>query len=132
MVEDDNLLRAVLQLAFERRGYTVLGAATVAEGLALAATHSPDAVLTDFQLPDDNGLELCRALRKQNDESGRYLPVWLMTGSHELSEHEVTDAGAEEVFRKPFKAPEACDRITRFLRNSAENIERRNAGRKSA
>lgn len=112
IVEDDDFLRPMLQLAFERRGFTVLAVGNVADGLALAATRALDAVLTDFQLPDESGLELCRTL-------ARRLPVWVMTGS-DLKDQAAAEAGARTIIRKPFKPIDVCRQIERGLRGEAE------------
>lgn len=85
IVEDDDSFREMLRTVLETRGFTVLTAANTGEGLEIAACRTVDAVVTDYQMPKKNGLEFCRALRKQTSALGGQLPVWLMTGNFSLT-----------------------------------------------
>jgi DNA-binding response OmpR family regulator len=110
----------MLQLAFEKHGFDVLTAGDVSSGLTLAGTRSLDAILTDFQLPDFDGLHLCRVLRDGHEPARRPIPIWIMSGSHLLTAAEAMAAGAHDVFRKPFRASEVCERISLSLRGISQ------------
>lgn len=72
-------------------------------------------MLSDYQMPKTNGLELCRALREQNETLDQHLPIWLMTGSVTLTTKAALAAGAIGIFRKPFHAVDVSRAIDRRL-----------------
>ena len=79
IADDDADLRTVFSVLFTRRGFTVLTATDGAHALRLARQHRPDVVLTDFDMPGMDGVQLCRALR--DDPRLRTVPVALLSGS---------------------------------------------------
>jgi CheY-like chemotaxis protein len=113
VVDDDEPFREMLRTVLEIRGFHVLVASHTAEGLEIAARHSPDAIISDFQMPKADGLTFCRALQQQNAELNRQVPVWLMTGTVVLTEKEALAAGAVGIFRKPFHAVEIAKTVER-------------------
>jgi DNA-binding NarL/FixJ family response regulator len=72
LVDDHELIRHGLAGAFTRdESFTVAGqAGTIADGLALANSVTPDVLVVDLQLPDGSGLDLVRALRKERKDVG--------------------------------------------------------------
>jgi CheY-like chemotaxis protein len=64
LVDDNPDLRHVSQLVLEEQGYRVLTASNGKDGLATAIAHLPDAVLTDWHMPELDGRKLCRHLRQ--------------------------------------------------------------------
>jgi CheY-like chemotaxis protein len=109
IVDDNAPLREMFRETFSGRGFEVIVAATVTEALQAAARHAIDAVLTDLEIPDMSGLELCDALTKQRNASGRSIPVWLMTGSEQPDiALRALAAGACGLLRKPFSPEDAC------------------------
>ena len=72
LVDDHELIRQGLARAFERdSGMEVVAqAGSVADGLSAYREHSPAVVVTDLQLPDGHGLDLVRAIRSTDDETG--------------------------------------------------------------
>lgn len=115
IIDDDEAFREMLRAVLETRGIEVLVAENTAEGLILAACREIDAVLTDYQMPGQNGLEFCRALRRQFAPLGAHVPVWVMTGCISLTAKEALAAGAEGIFRKPFRVVEITQAIERHL-----------------
>lgn len=116
IVEDNEALREMLHETMSSDRFEVLVAATGAEALELAACYELDAVLTDLEIPGMSGLDLCRALRRQNDSFARNVPIWIMTGSHEAGiAKQVIDAGACGLLRKPFSVPDVCVRLQQML-----------------
>ncbi len=65
LVEDDPVSASALSTILTRRGFEVLHAATLAQGLALLATRSPDTVLLDLMLPDGDGSVLLERARAE-------------------------------------------------------------------
>jgi DNA-binding response OmpR family regulator len=115
LVDDDAHLRAALteQLSED---FVPVEAATAAEGRALALAEGFDAILLDVGLPDQDGRELCRALR----EAGIACPILMLTGATE--EHDMIsglDAGASDYVTKPFRIGELMARLRAQLRQHA-------------
>ena len=75
VVDDDRALRDVLRRALSLSGYEIVLAATGSEALSEVTTSVPDAVVLDVGLPDLDGLEVCRLLRRE----GNRVPVLMLT-----------------------------------------------------
>jgi len=74
LIEDHELIRHGLATVFAAESVAIVGqAGTVASGLEQYATHRPDAVVTDLQLPDGTGLDVIRAIRKDDSSVGLVL-----------------------------------------------------------
>ncbi len=113
LVEDDARMAAVMVLALRRQGYEVVTARTAAEALAAAPV---DLVLLDLVLPDADGIEVCRALRRR-DDSVAIIAVTVRGEEHDR----VTGlhAGADDYVVKPFSMPELQARIEAVTRRTA-------------
>jgi diguanylate cyclase (GGDEF)-like protein len=90
--------------------FTVLVASNGREALDLYTQHHPSIVITDWNMPDMNGIELCRAIRAESRELYTY--IIMLTGLIE-KDHVVTglEAGADEYLTKPFHAAELLARV---------------------
>jgi two-component system KDP operon response regulator KdpE len=107
VVEDEPGMLWVLNTALQARGYQVTTAATGRAALDAASTQEPDIVVLDLGLPDIDGIEVCRRLR-------RWLrsPVIVLTADgSEDRKVEVLDAGADDYITKPFSMPELLARV---------------------
>jgi CheY-like chemotaxis protein len=121
IVDDDECFREMLRLSLENCGFNVRVAESAGEALELVACCGIDAVLTDYQMPQTNGLQLCRALRDQDRTFDRRLPVWVMTGSNALAADEAIAAGALGLFAKPFRTSEVAQILKTALLADAAN-----------
>lgn len=103
VIDDNKSVRDALLFLLERRGYRTLGAESGPEGIALARSEAVDGVLLDVNMPGMSGLAVCRALQALAAETGRALPVWMMTGARtpELT-RTALEAGALVLLSKPF------------------------------
>jgi two-component system, NtrC family, response regulator AtoC len=105
VVEDEAYVRESLAEILRERGYEAVVAATLAEGISLLATLPVDVVLTDFRLPDGDGLELVRQARELAPE----VPVVVLTGQGTItSAVECLKSGASDYLLKPAD-PEALE-----------------------
>jgi DNA-binding NtrC family response regulator len=99
LIEDDSELATVIQDALEGSHYMVTLAQDGDEGFALARKNHYDALLTDFQLPGQDGLNIVHKLHEEKP----HLPVILMTAHHSTDVAiQATRRGAWDYLMKPF------------------------------
>ncbi len=99
VVDDEPSLRRILQVAFEKSGYTVYTAEDAQAAEALLASQAIDAVLTDVTMPGKSGQELLSAIKARTPE----LPVILMTAYGTIPQAvKAIQEGAFEYLPKPF------------------------------
>ena len=97
-VEDTADTRYLVEYSLGQEGFTVTCAQTADEGLSLARKESYALILLDIGLPDKDGLELCREIRRFN----QHTPILFYTAFAELlDEKEAIKAGAQGWLRKP-------------------------------
>ncbi|HWE14974.1 MAG TPA: response regulator transcription factor [Solirubrobacteraceae bacterium] len=115
VVDDDRGLRDVLRRALSLSGYEVVLAETGSEALSQVSSAVPDAVVLDVGLPDIDGLEVCRLLRRE----GNRVPVLMLTARDAVSDRiDGLDAGADDYLVKPFDVDELRARIRALLRRA--------------
>jgi CheY-like chemotaxis protein len=99
LIDDSETFRHAMREALESSGYDVIEAPTGEEGLRLAASAQPNAIVVDGVLPGIDGMTVIRRLRL--DAALRGVPCLMLTGSHELSaELQALDAGADAFVHK--------------------------------
>jgi two-component system, OmpR family, response regulator MprA len=115
VVDDDRGLRDVLRRALTLSGYEVALADSGAVALADVAADEPDAIVLDIGLPDIDGLEVCRLLRRE----GNRVPVLMLTARDAVADRiDGLDAGADDYLVKPFDVDELRARIRALLRRA--------------
>jgi two-component system response regulator CpxR len=114
LVDDDVELVELLQQFLGRRGYRVEGVNDGGRGLARAVNGGHDLVLLDVMMPDLDGFEVLRLLRRQSQ-----VPVIMLT-ARTTQRDRVTglDAGADDYLPKPFGTAELLARIRAVLRRA--------------
>jgi two-component system response regulator MprA len=119
VVDDERAVRESLRRALELEGYDVELAADGREALDRLESdgRQPDAVLLDVLMPEVDGLEVCRRLRR----AGSRLPVLMLTARAEVENRvEGLDAGADDYITKPFALEELLARLRALLRRTSD------------
>ncbi len=120
VVDDDRALREVLRRALELAGYEVRLTDSGSGALAEVASAVPDAVVLDIGLPDIDGLEVSRLLRRE----GNRVPILMLTARDAVSDRiDGLDAGADDYLVKPFDIDELKARIRALLRRSGADSD---------
>ncbi|WP_114238795.1 response regulator [Dyella sp. C9] len=113
VIDDEAQIRKFLDIGLRAEGYEVLLAANGTEGLALAATRSPDLVILDIGLPDREGHDVLAELRQWS-----HVPVVMLSVRDAESEKvKALDAGANDYVTKPFGIQELMARLRALLRS---------------
>ena len=114
VVDDEPQILRALRTSLHAAGYEVDTAATGEEGLARAAMRPPDGVILDLVLPDQNGSDVCRELRRWTDA-----PVLVLSAvGDEQEKVAALDAGADDYVTKPFGIDELLARLRAALRRA--------------
>jgi DNA-binding response OmpR family regulator len=114
VVDDELPLRRLLRLHLAKEGFTVLEASTGAEALEHLRNGDVDVALVDVMLPEIDGFELVRLVRRDST-----VPIILVTArGEETSRVAGLEVGADDYVVKPFSAPEVVARVRAQLRRA--------------
>ena len=122
VIDDDPYTREALQILLTEEGYEPITAQDALSGIRAAYHTQPDAILLDITMPDMDGFEACRRLRKMTSA-----PILFVTGTATAAE-DITQGfavGADDFITKPFNAPELVSRLTACLRRVNGASERK-------
>ena len=111
--EDHDDIRTVTARSLQRAGHTVVATADGAQALDAVRQHRPDIVITDVDMPQLTGLQLCRAIR--DDPHLQAIPVLLVSGSIHPDDPRAVEAGATDILPKPFMPSDLLNRVTALL-----------------
>jgi two-component system KDP operon response regulator KdpE len=118
IVEDDKEIRALMRASLSVEGFEVQTAVSVSEATALLKHDLPDVVVLDLGLPDGDGVDLVREVRKRHS-----LPILVVSARHqEAQKIELLDAGADDYLTKPFSVGELLARIRVALRHRGTTL----------
>jgi two-component system, OmpR family, alkaline phosphatase synthesis response regulator PhoP len=116
IIEDEPQIVMGLRDSLEFEGFRVVSAGKGRDGIALARSEGPDAVILDLMLPDVNGYTVCEELRRFSS----HVPIIMLTArSQETDKIRGLDAGADDYVTKPFGVNELIARIRAIFRRSA-------------
>jgi DNA-binding response OmpR family regulator len=114
IIDDEHDFRAICAHVLDRGGYDTATAADGTSGLAAFEDRKPDLVVLDGNLPDMDGIEVCRRLRKL--PGGGKVPVLMCTvRSAVVSIQEGLDAGVTDYVLKPFEMDDLLERVADAL-----------------
>jgi DNA-binding response OmpR family regulator len=114
VVDDETSVTDLLVYNLHKAGYEALVAADGRDALRLAHTSNPDLILLDLMLPEVDGLDVCRELRKTSN-----VPIIMITARGEEIDRVVgLELGADDYVTKPFSVRELMSRIKAVLRRA--------------
>ena len=115
IAEDDADIRRLLRLYLEGEGFRVLEADNGASALALARERTPDMAILDVMMPEMNGFELTRALRRYSN-----VPILILSARSQDNDKILgLNLGADDYIAKPFNPVEIVARVKAQLRRAA-------------
>ena len=116
VVDDEPQIVRGLKIILRDAGYAVESAETKAQALALLGSRPPDALVLDLVLPDGEGVEVCREVRRFSR-----LPILVLSAiGDEREKVRALDAGADDYVTKPFGTDELLARLRAVMRRSAD------------
>ncbi len=101
LVDDEPVSLRILQMQLQQKGYETFTATSGRDGLKLTMELCPDIVVADWQMPEMDGLELCRSLRRSAVGRGMYFLLVTGSGDDNIIV-EAFDAGVDDFVTKPF------------------------------
>jgi DNA-binding response OmpR family regulator len=115
VVEDESSIASFVALYLKNAGYTVRTAASGGEALKQVGADQPSLIVLDLNLPDIDGIEVCRRIRKSGD-----VPIIMLTARDEDVDKIIgLEVGADDYLTKPFNPRELVARVKSVLRRSA-------------
>lgn len=119
VVEDDENIRNLIQIAMEGYGYQVRAFETAEEGLQYMQEDKPDLAIFDLMLPGMNGLEAIKNIRNGKHKD---IPIIVLTAKDKEYDKVIgLDGGADDYMTKPFGVLELAARVRTLLRRSLES-----------
>ena len=113
IVDDDGAIRAALGRALRMENYEVELFADGTSALKSIQLRAPDVIVLDLQLPDLDGLEVCRRVRRAGDQT----PILMLTARDAVNDRVAgLDVGADDYLVKPFDLAELLARLRALLR----------------
>ena len=117
VVEDDKSLLPMITYNIERNGFQVKSATNGEDALLLIKEEIPSLAIFDWMIPEPNGLELCKILRRKQETSN--LPIIMLTAREEEEDRiRGLEYGADDYISKPFSPAELIARIKALIRRS--------------
>jgi DNA-binding response OmpR family regulator len=120
VVEDEASIASFVSLYLKNAGYTVRAVATGGAALNHVAAEMPSLIILDLNLPDMDGIEICRRIRKSSD-----VPILMLTARDEDVDKIIgLEVGADDYLTKPFNPRELVARVKSVLRRSTPERRR--------
>ncbi len=119
VVDDEESILELVEYHLQRAGFEVALATTGVEGYRMATATNPDLVILDLMLPDMDGFEVCRRIRRQSD-----VPVLMLTArTDDVDKIVGLEIGADDYVTKPFNPRELVARVRALLRRAGHSAE---------
>lgn len=112
LIDDDSGIRDVVRFALAREGFVVIEAEDGVQGLSLAEKEAPDLIVLDIMMPELDGTEVCRRLRRNS----RVPIIFLSSRDEEIDRVLGLELGGDDYVSKPFSPRELVARVKAVLR----------------
>ena len=120
IIEDERNIRHFVKTILMTNGYQIIEAKTAAEGKMAFMSHSPDVVILDLGLPDGDGMDFLKLVRKEFTT-----PIIVLSArTEEKDKVAALDLGANDYITKPFGTAELQARVRAALRVHQQNMNR--------
>lgn len=125
VIEDDDVVRTLVQRVLEKNGFEVSAASQATEGERMATQSQYDCIILDLALPDKSGLEVCVDLREKEIKT----PILILSARKNIDTKVLgLSSGADDYLTKPFDNKELIARIEAITRRSRDQAEAATAG----
>jgi DNA-binding response OmpR family regulator len=119
VVDDEPLLVESITYNLEKAGFQTLRAYDGSAALEQARTRQPALIVLDLMLPELSGRDVCRALRIDENEYGRTVPILMLSAHSSRDEaNRCREAGANDYMTKPFAMRNLIERVKSLLTNT--------------
>lgn len=113
-VDDDPHMQMLLEYNFNKAGYRFFKARNGHLALKIVKENKPDLIITDIDMPELNGIELCQKLKKDPDTG--HIPIIILSCKTQIQEiSNDTKLGANAYFSKPFHPEELLKRVRTLI-----------------
>lgn len=126
IIEDDAGLNRGISFALRQEGYETLTAHTMKEGYRLFENETPDAIILDLNLPDGDGIELCKKIRNYSGKNSNVPLLMLTARDMEVDEIMGLTNGADDYITKPFSVSVLKIRLENILNRKLQKAEEEN------
>lgn len=117
VIDDESSIRTILKLNLESHGFSVLEAASGAQGIERVRESRPNVIVLDLGLPDRAGMAVLKEIRSWSN-----VPIIVLTvRDEESTKVSLLESGADDYMTKPFSVPELVARVKVCLRNHPED-----------
>ncbi len=121
VIDDEPQIQRAVRTRLEAANFAVVGALNARDGLTLVARRHPDLVILDLSLPDQDGLDVCRALRSWSP-----VPIIVLSvRAGDADKVTALESGADDYLTKPFSSAELVARVRVALRHAAHSSSAR-------
>jgi two-component system cell cycle response regulator len=132
LIDDNSVSLIATARILKTQGYQLYQAETGLAGVELAREHRPDLVLSDVDLPDIDGIEVCRRIKADPDMAGTYVVLVSHSSTDSDSQSRGMEEGADGYIARPIPNRELLARVQAMLRiQAAESAVRRKARQQS-
>lgn len=114
IVDDESNIVELIRLYLEKDGFTTVSARDGKEALAKFKSENPDLIILDIMIPEPDGWQVCREIRRSSN-----VPIIMLTAKSETFDKVLgLELGADDYLTKPFEAKELVARVKAVLRRS--------------
>jgi DNA-binding response OmpR family regulator len=125
VIDDDVAITELMSMLLKTHGFEVITTNTGAEGITLAKTKTPSVMLLDLMMPDVDGWQVCKAVRKFSN-----IPILILSAINDpRMVASVLDAGADDFLVKPVPSGVLVAHIRKMVRRNTGSLENVNLGK---